>query len=120
MALISQANLLLLTDKIAYLWDRLGLAVGTLTYPNNPPGSGQWLYSQVLYDILQTGCGGSSDFQQIDDMAKDAYTGTVSLSQAKLAANAFSNFLGSLNSHIAKQGALVDASIVDLPTYLLW
>ena len=120
MALISQANLLLVTDKIGYLWDRIGLAVGTLAYPNNPRGSGQWLFAQALYDILQTGCGGGGDFQQIDDMAKDAYTGAVALSQATIAANAFSGFLTSLQTHIADQGKLVDASIVDLASYLNW
>lgn len=113
MPLLSSSELILLTDKMAYLWDRLGAFCGTSDYGSYVAGTSQYVYGRALADVMAT-----EDYDQVSGLSASLYNGVTGFSRELLASSAFSDFASSLESHVTEFGPALDDSVVDLATLL--
>lgn len=113
MSLISVANLQLLTDKLAALYDRWRTEFGIST--GSPvAGTDRYLANNALTVLTTT----VDDYQQQYDMSQQLYTLTTKCNRKDTARLHLASVLASIEDHMSQRGSSVAASITSLATYL--
>jgi hypothetical protein len=113
MSLISVANLQLLTDKLAALYDRWRVEFGVST--GNPvAGTDRYLADHALTVLTTT----VDDYQQQYDMSQQFYTLATKCNRKDTARLHLTSVLASIEDHMSQRGSSVAASIVSLATFL--
>lgn len=115
MSLISTTNLQKLTDKLAFLYDRLRVSDGIHT-GSAVAGTNRYLAEQMLTLLTTT----VDDYQQQQDMATAVYTLSTKMNRKDTARQFFLPVISAINDHLSQRGSSVAAAIVDLPSYLTY
>lgn len=108
MPLISTTNLLLLTDKVAYLWDRLGPEFGS-----SARGSSAYLAARLLAGLMAT-----EDYDQVSSIGGSASDLVAACTVPSLGSDLLANLMQGLSAHVSALGGDLDPSVVDLPSLM--
>lgn len=113
MPLISNANLQKITDKAAYVYERMLAHCGGGAFGAYAAGTDQYLLNRALSDLV-----GIGDFEQQNDMEPGVYRSLSSCDRKSVALRSLAPFVSAVNAHVAARGRDADPSVVDLVTYL--
>lgn len=115
MALISVANLKILTDKLAYLYDDWRTLIGVHS-GSSVAGTSRKLMDNLLDFIVSD----LNDYQQQSDMAAQVYAQGLKTNRKDIAKAILQTVLGAIQDHMGLRGSSVSATITDLSTYLTY
>jgi len=112
-SLISVANLQLLTDKLAALYDRWRTEFG-VHGGSSSAGTDRFLADAMLTVLTTT----VDDYQQQYDMSQQIYTFSTKCNRRDTARLHLAAILASIEDHMSQRGSSVAASITSLDTFL--
>lgn len=111
--LILPADVLLITDKLAYVYRRMLYSLGAGSFDSYVVGTDQYLLRRLLEDLVDI-----DSYTQQHDLSDSAYGGLLRHDRNSLAAITMSPVVRALESHVEEHGSLADGDVDDLASYL--
>jgi hypothetical protein len=111
--LISTANLAKITDKLAYVYERMAANGGSAAFGSYVVGTNQYLLNQALSNVV-----GIGDYIMETDLGAGFYSGLNQSDRKSIATRTMGQALQAINQHLSLRGSAVDPTVRDLASYL--